>query len=83
MDEESHLGLDEEYAETVRRTLLRQIAAVKAEMARESGTDRHATPEEIRQLCSSTKCPRTVQTTGKRFAIYRHGRSLGPLPDSA
>ena len=37
MDEESHLGLDEKYAETVRRTLLRQIAAVEADIARESG----------------------------------------------
>jgi hypothetical protein len=28
MEEESHLGLDDKYAETVRGTLLRQIAAV-------------------------------------------------------
>jgi hypothetical protein len=35
MEEKSHLGIDNEYAETVRRTLLRRIAAVEAEIARD------------------------------------------------
>jgi hypothetical protein len=38
MEEQSHLGLDDKYAKTVRGTLLRQIAAVEAQIARESGT---------------------------------------------
>ena len=43
MDEESHLGLGDKYAETVRRTLLRQIAVVEAAIARESGPPHSST----------------------------------------
>jgi hypothetical protein len=43
MDEESHLGLDHKYAETVRGVLLRQIAAIEADIARESGTSHSST----------------------------------------
>lgn len=43
MDERSHLGLDHKYAETVRGSLLRQIAAVEAEIVRESGTSHRPT----------------------------------------
>ena len=43
MDEESHLGLDDTYAEIVRGSLLRQIAAVEDQIARESGTSHSRT----------------------------------------
>ena len=36
MEEQSHLGLDRKHAEIVRGALLRQIASVEAEIARES-----------------------------------------------
>jgi hypothetical protein len=37
LNEDDHLGLDDKYAETLRRTLFRRIAAVEAQIARESG----------------------------------------------
>ena len=44
MEEESHLGLDNKYAETVRAALLRRIAAVEAQIVRESSAALQSSP---------------------------------------
>ena len=43
MDEETHLGLDGKYADTLRGTLLHQIAKVEADIARELATSHNPT----------------------------------------